>query len=206
MQSTPSMKPRADAKLLNLPQDQQELICSWLTEGVETADEAGDTVADTSYRAVKKRIWNDLGIATSDAALSAFYRKIVAPRVLRSAVVAAEQFTEEADANGVKFSAAAKQLVKQKFFELTANGQCSPQQLATFGSLVADFDRGDLKREDQRLKAEDLKVKLRRLDILEANVAAAKAEVAKLRDPQASLSDADRAAIVGKVDEILGIK
>lgn len=35
---------------------------------------------------------------------------------------------------------------------------------------------------------------------------AARQELAKLRDPQAALSDADRLSIVDKVDEVLGIK
>lgn len=59
-----------------------------------------------------------------------------------------------------------------------------------------------------KAKLEDRKLGLteRRVAVLEDSQARAKQELQKLRDPKAQLQDADRAAIVDKVDEILGLK
>jgi hypothetical protein len=71
-----------------------------------------------------------------------------------------------------------------------------------------DFTLG-LKTVAADVKLESLQLDARKVTALEKKAAAfdaAKEQIKKLRDPKSAMTDADRKAIVDKVDEILGIK
>lgn len=55
----------------------------------------------------------------------------------------------------------------------------------------------------ERTKREKLELEVKKY---QAKIAEAQAQIKKLRDPQESLSETERKAIVDKVDEILGVK
>lgn len=85
---------------------------------------------------------------------------------------------------------------------LATKGNASPELLEIVTKLTQkaiDFAKLQQAKEDGA--REDRKIKL-----LEAKVREASAEVQRLRDPKAALSEADREAIVAKVDDILGLK
>ena len=195
-----STKPRSDSVLLNLPQAQQDQIADWLLDGVET-----DEGRDTGYKTIAQQIYLDLGVKTSPSALVGFYQRVCAGRRLHRASAASENFIAEAEGRGLHFAEASKLAAKQKFFELMASDSVDPRELSTFAEIVAGFERSDIKRRELELKTQDMGIKLRRLEMLEASQERARAELAKLRDPKSELTETDRAAIVAKVDSILGI-
>ena len=139
-------KTRPDAILLNLPPDQQDRICDWLLEGVET-----DEGRDTSYRKVCEQIYLDFGVKTSETALRGFYQKVVAPKRLRRAADAAEEFGEDLQAEGGQFERAALAILKQKFFEVAACDRVDVEQLLAFGSFLSGQQKLTLKREELKL-------------------------------------------------------
>ena len=66
--------------------------------------------------------------------------------------------------------------------------------------------KAEQKEKDQALKQQQIEQGNRRIAFLEGKIKAASEEVKKLRDVKAPLSDAERNAIVDKVDEIMGLK
>lgn len=62
-----------------------------------------------------------------------------------------------------------------------------------------------LKQQAEQRQVEKLKLDREKFEEFKKKAVAARAELQKLRDPQAALSDADRKAIVDKVDQVLGI-
>ncbi len=164
------MKPRSDSVLLNLSPDQQDLIASWLLDGVET-----DDGRDTSYKAVKAKIWLDLSVKTSEASLCDFYRKVCAPRRLRIAVAARDGFVEGLEAKGVNFTTANRQLAEQQIFEMLAVGDIQPRALDSLNNIVASIDKGAFKTKDQEQKDRALDQKDEQIQMLKDEKAAAKA-------------------------------
>ena len=161
-------KPRSDAKLLNLPAEQQDKIADWLLDGVETED--GLT---TSYKAVAAQVYLDLGVKTSVGALYEFYRQVCAPRRLRRASVAAEQFAGVVN-EGADFAAPTIALLRQKAFEILAADKTDPKELLAFFGSVLDQQKLELKTRELDLRSQDTQIKLRRLELIERQAVAAK--------------------------------
>ena len=63
----------------------------------------------------------------------------------------------------------------------------------------------ELKKKAEKRMQEKLDFEREKLKAAEAKIAATREQVAKLRDVKAPLTDADRLAIVDKIDEIMGI-
>lgn len=82
-----------------------------------------------------------------------------------------------------------EEVLKQSYFEALATGDHK------LGLQTVDRDLSAKKVAVDREKLELLKTKAAQLDQIKA-----------LRDPKAALNDADRKAIVDKVDEIMGLK
>jgi len=135
-------KPRSDAKLLNLPEQDQERIYTWLTEGVD---------GDTSYEKVAEQIELDWNFKVSKTALFEFYRKVVAPRRLRAAAIAAEAVAGVAR-EGHSFEEAAIAQVSQKAFEILAMDRPDPKEVVAFMGLTLEAQKIALKREDLALQ------------------------------------------------------
>lgn len=134
-------KPRSDAKLLNLLPHQQEQIVVWLTEGV------GDN-RDTKQEIVLEQIYQEWGVRSSKAALTHFWRKVVAPRRLRQSAQAAGAVIESAEGSGMIFEGAAREALRQKTFEILADPDTDAKTLAVFYGLMQEGQKLQLKREE----------------------------------------------------------
>jgi len=145
-------KPRSDSKLLNLPPADQERIYTWLTEGV------GDE-RSTNQRDVAEQIYLDFGIKTSNAALTEFWRRVVQPRRLRAAAIAAEAVAGVAR-EGHAFEEAAIAQVSQKAFEILAMDRPDPKEVIAFMGLTLEAKKLNLKAQELSARSEFTKVKI----------------------------------------------
>lgn len=183
-------KPRSDSKLDALDVDQQRQLCEWLlTPGL-------------SYEKIKALVLEEFKTSTTAGSLSAFYQSYVAAYLIQrraQSVGVAKEVGEEIRKTPGQFSEATIDALEQKAFELANNPQVDPRSVHSVFSLL-------LKARDQELKKSDIDIKLRRLALIDEKAGRAKTELKKLRDPNAQLTDDERAKIVATVDEILGLK
>lgn len=118
-------KPRSDAKLLNLPEEDQRTIFDLLRHGV-------------SYAKAKPAIKKKFGLATSDAALSAFWefwsRKDSEERIFRNARAATE--TVEAISESLPLlNQATTAALQQATFEAIYSG-ADPKMIKDFSNIL----------------------------------------------------------------------
>ena len=195
-------KPRSDSKLLTMPHHQQDALAEWLLEG-------------TSYADALERLHLDFNVRSSAAALSVFWQRVCTPRRLKLAAEAANALPGVLEGAKVNWQQASVQLVQQLYFELLAAPTRDPQELAIFAAQVAAIGRGELEREKLRTSRQRaaLSARLKRRDQrldrekFEDQRVRAAAELEKLRKPAGEpLPEAERTAILDKVDEILGIR
>jgi hypothetical protein len=91
-------------------------------------------------------------------------------------------------------------------FNLRTAGRENPDMIKLADQCtrtVMDYLSGQTKAGQ---KERELSLSEKKFEEFKSKAAAARTELAKLRDPKAALSDADRLSIVDKVDEVLGIK
>ncbi len=153
-------KPRSDAKLLHLPEEQQAQIVEWLLSGVP-------------YHKARELIAKEFGTSTSLAALSAFWDEVCTPALLarrQQAVTTADEIAQEARAKPGNFDAATIDAIRQKAFELSVSPMSSARDVKSLFMLL-------LKSRDQDLKDRDIEIKLRRLELVERNAAKAKEQL-----------------------------
>lgn len=132
-------KPRSDAKLLNLPEEQQAKLAEWLLSGMP-------------YHAAKALVErpapDGFGLSVSLHALSSFWAEVCAPLLLNRrarAVSTADAVAEEAGRQPGRFDAATIDQLKQKAFELSISPQADPKDVKALFMLV-------LKARDQTLE------------------------------------------------------
>lgn len=199
-------KPHANAVLLNLPMEQQAALCEMLLGGI-------------SYRAAVVAMQDEWKVKTNTDAVFNFYHDICMPELQRRRAVAvstADSIVDDAKETPGQWDEAALEKLGQYALELMITPGVDPKAVkATFTMLFkkdeakraqekAQMDRDKLELERERLELEKRKVALQEQKAAAAD--AAKEELAKLRDPSAGLNDAERKAIIDKVDEILGLK
>lgn len=127
-------KPRSDAKLLNLPEEQQAQLCDWLLSGLP-------------YHQAKAMLLDQFKVETSLAALHNFYDSVCAAELIarrRRAVTTAEEIAGEAAKKPGQFDAATIDALKQKSFELSISRRADPRDVKSLFMLV-------LKARDQDL-------------------------------------------------------
>lgn len=132
-------KPRSDAKLLNLPEEQQMQLADWLLAGMP-------------YHLAKKRISEEFGVSCGVAALSGFYSEVCVPVLLKRrtrAREAAEEIAIEATKSPGQFDSATVDAIKQKAFELAISPLSEPKDVKALFMLLQ-------KSRDQDLKAQTL--------------------------------------------------
>jgi hypothetical protein len=137
-------KPRSDAKLLNLPEEQQSQLSHWLLSGMP-------------YHQVRALLSKEMGVTTSCAALSAYYSDVCSAALLSKrvrAVSTADQLAEAAAATPGRFDQATIDALKQKAFELSISPQADPRDVKSLMMLV--------------LKSRDQDLSERRIQLLEA--------------------------------------
>lgn len=145
-------KPRADAKLLNLPEDQQEQLVAWLFS------------AGMTYQHVRALVRKEFGVTCSNAALSAFWSQVCAPRLISrrsQSRVGADLVVEQARKDGPIFTEATLAMLRQKAFDLLADSNANPDDVRGLLALA-------LKARDQDQKSEQIAQSERRLKLLEA--------------------------------------
>jgi hypothetical protein len=132
-------KPRSDAKLLNLPEEQQAQLADWLLSGIP-------------YQTVKKMVQDSYSIDTSLGALSSFYNNVCGAALIarrQRAVSTADDIASAAAATPGKFDSATIDALKQKAFELSINPGSDPRDVKSLFMLV-------LKARDQQLDQDHL--------------------------------------------------
>lgn len=146
-------KTRSDAKLMNLPEEQQAQIVEWLLGGIP-------------YRQARELIEKEFSIKTSFAALSSFWDNVCTPALLarrQRAVTTADEMASAAQKMPGKFDAATLDAIRQAAFNLAIQPQSSPGDVKKLFTLL-------LKARDQELKNKDIEIKLRRLELVEKQV------------------------------------
>jgi hypothetical protein len=142
-------KPRSDAKLKTLPEDQYQALVDWLLAG-------------TPYRVVKQRLSDEFGVETSNGALSDFWNDccgaaLVARR--QRAVSLADEIADEAASQPGRFDQATIDALKQKAFELAVNPQSDPRDVKGLFGLVLkardqEHDERSLRIAEQKFRRE----------------------------------------------------
>jgi len=143
-------KPRSDAKLLNLPEEQQALLAEHLLSGMR-------------YHDAKKFVQAEFQVTTSLASLSAFWDEVCTSALItrrQQAVTTADEIAAEVQKKPGQFDSATIDAIKQKAFELSISPRSAPGEVHDLFSLI-------LKAKDQELKNKDIDIKIRRLELAE---------------------------------------
>lgn len=132
-------KVRPEARLLNLPEEQQSQLAEWLLSGMP-------------YHAAKTAVAKEFGVTCSLASLSRFYAEVCVPVLLRrrsQAVAAADEVAAAAQSTPGRFDAATIDALRQKAFELAVSPLASAKDIKSVTMLL-------LKNGDQELKRQEL--------------------------------------------------
>lgn len=160
-------KPRSDAKLKNLPEEQRAQLVEWLLSGLP-------------YHTVRRLVADQFKVETSLSALSEFYQEFCTAALLsrrRQAVSVADEVAAEAEKSPGQFDQATIDALKQKAFELAIQPMADHKAVKSIFSLL--------------LKARDQDLESRRIAVLEAK--AAKADAAEKIATDSGLSEEERA-------------
>lgn len=101
-----------------------------------------------------------------------------------------------------------EEIRRQVILRTYARAEAQGNSELALKTVDRDLSSQDMARKDKelKLKTEALAQSERKVRLMEEKFSALRERVEKLRDPKAQLTDEDRQAIVGKVDEILGLK
>ena len=138
-----SRKPRSDAKLLNLPEEQQSQLADWMLSGIP-------------YHTVLKMVDKEFEVKTSMGALSSFWEHICSAELIRrrsQAVNLAEEVAIEAELNPGRFDKATIDALQQKAFELAVSPGADPKDVKSLFMLV-------LKARDQEMDEKQLQFQI----------------------------------------------
>lgn len=148
-------KNRSDAKLLNLPEEQQAKLADWLLGGMP-------------YHEAKVLVEKEFGVEVrSLSAFSGFWAAVCQPAMLKrrsQMSLTAEARAEEAQKEPGKFDEATLDALRQKAYELAEAPNASPKDIKAVMTLL-------LKAQDQRIKQQQVDQSERRLALLEKKAA-----------------------------------
>lgn len=154
-------KPRPEAILLNLPEEQEEALASWLLAGLP-------------YHLAKSRLKADFGVEVKSlSSFTRFYTERCAPRLqarLQMAIKTADKIYAEAKKNPEAINAATAVLLRTRAFEILQNPAANPKDVSNLVKLLISAKKQDLDRQNLALdkdKFELLRRKADRLDELE---------------------------------------
>lgn len=141
-------KPRSDATLLNLPDDQQAKLADWLLSGVP-------------YHEAKVLVEKEFGVVLKSLnPFKFFWASVCVPHLLekrRRIVSTVEQRAEEAEKNPAPFDTATLDALREKAFELAQSPTASLKDVkAVLGLLLKarSEDRADRELEFDKQKFE----------------------------------------------------
>ena len=143
-------KPRSDAKLLNLPEEQQGQLAEWLLNGI-------------SYHKALALLKKEFGVSSSTRALSDFFDAVCAPALSsrrRQWVRACSQVERDIEENPANWDAVLMEQAKELAARAMSRPQPDPSEVAALLSLV-------LKASDQKIRREAVELSRRRLELLE---------------------------------------
>src|SRR6185503_13939340 len=132
-------KPRADAKLLNLPEEQQAQLADWLLDGMP-------------YHQAAALVEKDFRVSVGISAFPGFWAAVCVPQLLlrrNRAHSTAEAVADEAAKQPGRFDQATIDALKQKAFEQAMSPGADPKAVKAIFSLV-------LKARDQDLDEKQL--------------------------------------------------
>jgi|GEM_PF-1838417 len=131
-------KPRPEAILLNLPEEQEEALASWLLAGLP-------------YHLAKARLKADFEVEVKSlSSFTRFYNERCAPRMqarLQLARRTAEKLFKDAKRNPAAFDAATAELLRARAFEILQNPGADPRDVSALVKLLLDSKKQDLQRE-----------------------------------------------------------
>ena len=156
-------KPRSDAKLLNLAEEQKAQLADWLLSGVP-------------YHRVRELLEKEFKVEVSLSTISAFYDAYCAAELIvrrKRAVSTADEIADEAAATPGRFDAATIDALKQKAFELSINPGADPKEIKSLFMLVLksrdqDLDERQLKLDREKFEFDAAKAALKKLPELKA--------------------------------------
>jgi hypothetical protein len=139
-------KPRSDAKLKSLPQEQQDLLSEWLTK------------ENISYSQARLRVKKQFGISTSLASLQDFYSAVAVPWKYAQARNLAQEI---ADLKKGEFKPALVKRIEQIAFELSVNQRVDIKALKAFVKMLTDSEKVELQKGNLRLALDKFKQSLK---------------------------------------------
>jgi hypothetical protein len=175
-------KPRSDARLKSLPAHQREQLIRWLTDD------------NLSYADAKERLWQDMRVKTSTAALSQFYATECFTLRYSQAREIAETVGDAIATDPEKFDEATIALIKQKAFERAVAKSGDIDELGILFKMLGDSAK-------LAIKQKELALGERRVALLEKKAALADEAEKITRDD--TLTPAQREA---KMREVFGLK
>lgn len=132
-------KPKSNAKLLNLPEEQQAKLADWLLGGMP-------------YHEARVLTQKEFGVSASNSVFSDFFQQVCAPHLLarrRDLGSTAQARAEEAKLNPGEFDAATMDALRQKAYALAEAPNANPKDVKAVMTLL-------LKAQDLGLKKDQL--------------------------------------------------
>lgn len=143
------MKPRSDAKLLNLPEEQQAQLADWLLSGMP-------------YHVARATVEKEFGVKVALSAFTQFWSEVCAGAYIQRrarAVGLADEVAEQVTRTPGQFDKATVDALRQKAFELSVSPQTDPKDVKAIFTLL--------------LKSRDQDIAERRVALLEQKAAQA---------------------------------
>lgn len=160
-------KPRSDARLLNLPEEQKVQLAEWLLSGVP-------------YHQAALLVKEQFGVSVRPGAFTDFWRDVCLPMLSerrRQYSQSARARSAEAQADPEQFQAATIDAIKEKAFQLATSANASPKDVrALFVLLQKETDRqqrAEKEAAERKLKDRQLTLEERRVTLLEKKAALA---------------------------------
>lgn len=159
-------KPRADAVLLNLPEEQQAQIAEWLLDGMP-------------YHRAREAVKKEFGVEVSVGSFAGFWEVVCAPALIErraKLVAAADTAATEALRTPGHFDHATIDAIKQRAFELAINPRSEPRTVRDIFSLIIQARDQEIASERLALEQSKFEENLaRRKAAIEAELGRAKA-------------------------------
>ena len=154
-------KPKANAKLLFLPEEQQAKLAEWLLGGMP-------------YHQARELVEKEFGVKVSLGVFTSFWELVCTPMLLakrrRMAGTASDRAEEAAD-HPAQFDAATLDALKQRAYELAEAPHCDPKDVKAIMMLLLkaqdqDFKNRQLTLEKDKFQFEAAKAALKCLPAL----------------------------------------
>ena len=169
-------KPRSDAKLLTLPEEQQARLVEWLLGGMP-------------YHEAQVLVEKEFGVQVrSLAPFAQFWSEVCQPHLLerrRRAVSTSDERAEEAKKSPGQFDAATLDAIKQKAYELAESPAANPKDVKAILMLV-------LKARDQDFQERQLSFDREKFEFDAAKACLALLPELKVISTDGGLSEAEK--------------